>query len=360
MKAIILVGGEGTRLRPLTCNVPKGMVPILNKPFLEHLLDYLKMYQVDEVILALGHHADHIESCFGNGNSCGVKLTCVVEEKPMGTAGAVRNSGVHLTEPFFVFNGDIFTDIDLGAMLAFHQRKSAKVSIALTPVEDPSAYGVVETNEQSRVKRFIEKPPKGTALTNLINAGIYILDPEVLEEIPPDTPCMFEHHVFPALLQKGAPVYGYPSDAYWIDIGAAAKYLQLHYDLLDGKCTSRFSIGENRTRSMVHPTAQIEGQVLLGSGCVVGAGARVTGPTAMGSGCIIGEGAEVSAAVLWQRVRVGRRARLSRCIVGEQSVIGDDSYIPEGAVLGDRVTVLPGSRLSAGATVWPDNVVGVK
>ena len=198
MKAVLLVGGEGTRLRPLTCNTVKAMVPIVNRPFFEHLLGYLSSHGVDDIVVTLCYLPDRIESRFGNGSECGVKLAYVMEETPLGTAGAVKNAESHLDGAFFVFNGDVMTNIDLRAMLSFHRERNAVATIALTPVENPSAYGVVETAADGRVKRFIEKPPPGQAPTNMINAGIYILEPEVLRGVPQGTPCMFEHHLFPS------------------------------------------------------------------------------------------------------------------------------------------------------------------
>jgi len=202
MKAVLLVGGEGTRLRPLTCNTVKAMVPVVNRPFLEHLLGYLSSHDVDDIVVTLCYLPDCIESRFGNGSEAGITLAYVMEETPLGTAGAVKNAESHLDGVFFVFNGDIITNIDLRAMLSFHRQRNAVATIALTPVEDPSAYGVVETSGDGRVKRFIEKPPPGEAPTNLINAGIYILEPAVLRGVPQGTRCMFEHHLSPSRLSQ--------------------------------------------------------------------------------------------------------------------------------------------------------------
>lgn len=359
MKAVILVGGEGTRLRPLTCNTHKAMVPVLNKPFLEHMLLYLKRHGIDDIILALCYLPERIRSYFGD-TRLGVKLTYVIEESPLGTGGAVKNAQRYLDDVFFVFNGDIFTDIDLQAMLSFHLERKAKVSIALTPVEDPTAYGVVETRTQGRVKRFVEKPSWQEVTTNLINAGIYILDPEVLGGIPPHIPFMFERHLFPRLLDNGVPIYGYPSDAYWIDMGTPEKYLQLHHDLLQGKGTSTLcqEIRDKeitcRAQSLIHPTAKIEGAVIIGSGCHIGSGVRIKGPTVIGEGSKILEQATIEGAILWCNVQVGQQATLKDCIVGDNSFIGDHSFIPMGAVIGDNVTIAQGSQLPPGSRVWPD------
>lgn len=356
IKAVILAGGLGTRLRPLTCNMPKGMVPILNRPFLEHLLCYLKRHGVEEVVLALGHRSQQIEETCGDGSSCGVKLTCVAEETPLGTAGAVKNAEKYLDGPFLVFNGDIFTDIDLGRMYDFHRQRKAKVTIALTEVEDPSHYGVVVMNARQRVQRFIEKPPRESAPSRMVNAGVYILEPSVLEDVPANKPFMFERHLFPMLLERGAPVYGYAERSYWIDMGTIGKYLQVHHDLLEGRCSGSIDL-PRRGLCMVHPTARISGQVILGDGCVVSAGACIEGPAALGPGCVIGEDAHISGAVLWEKVRVGRGARLRCCIIAANGVVGEGSVVSDGSVLGEGVVVAPGATLPPGTVLWPEDVL---
>jgi mannose-1-phosphate guanylyltransferase len=336
------------------------MVPVLNRPHLEHMIYYLKGHQIDDITLALCHLSESIESYFGDGGKFGVKLTYVLEESPLGSAGAVKNAAGHLDDgPFFTFNGDIFTDINLTEMLAFHQQSEAKVSIALTSVENPTIYGVVETDTQGRVKRFIEKPPWEEVTTNSINAGIYILTPEILREVPPNTPFTFERHLFPQLLDKGVPIYGYQSCAYWIDIGTPEKYLQLHHDLLSGKSIS--CPGKDKefvAQCFIQPTAQIEGGVVIGDRTTVGPGVQIKGPAALGSGCNIGEGAQISGAILWHNVQVGLQATLKNCIVGNDSFIGDGSFIPEGSVLGDNVVVKSRSNLEPGSRIWPGMRVG--
>ncbi len=347
MKAVILVGGEGTRLRPLTYNIVKAMVPILNRPFLEHMFHYLKGYGVDDVILALCYLPDSIRDYFGEGDRVGLNLTYVREESPLGTAGAVKNAEKYLDESFLVFNGDVFTTIDLGAMLQFHRQKKATATIALTPVEDPSLYGVVEMDNNRRILRFIEKPPQetdkmgGKAKPSLINAGIYILEPEVLSGIPPQRHFMFEHHLFPSLLDNGSPIYGYPSDAYWIDMGTPQKYLRLHHDLLCGRVSGfdaekKVSEGVRSWGGDIHPDAHIEGAVLLGERCRISQGAYVRGPVVMGNDCCISEEAFIEGAVLWGGITVGKGAVLRNCIVGKGVSIGENCHVLDGEVLGDN------------------------
>lgn len=353
MKAVILVGGEGTRLRPLTCNTVKAMVPVLNRPFLEHMICHLHRYDICDVVLALGYLPYQIESRIGSGENLGVNLTYSVEDSPLGTAGAVKNAEEHLgEESFYVFNGDIFCDIDLAEMLSFHQEKGAIATIALTPVDDPSAYGVVETDGSGRVEHFVEKPPKGTATTNLINAGIYILEPIVLKDVPPNSRFMFEHHLFPLLLQRGLPVYGYPSNAYWIDMGTPEKYLNLNQDLLNGRAPSFLDRGEVSNEQQIDTINQAGGPVIVGDHCVIGLRAQIVGPTVLGDGCVIGDDAVIESSVLWQNVKVGCRANLVDCIVGNDCSIGDDSRIPQGSVVGDHVVIDDECRLKSDTRIW--------
>ena len=351
MKAIILIGGEGTRLRPLTCHTPKAIVPILNRPFLEHLLSYLCKHGIRDVILALGYLPDVIQSCLGDGSQLGVKITYLPEKSPLGTAGAVKNAESLLDEPFIVFNGDIITGIDLTDMVKRHREIKPEASIALTPVDNPTLYGVVEADAGGKVKRFVEKPGWDRVTSNMINAGIYILEPGVLAHIPASTHSMFEHHLFPLLLEMGKPILSYPSNAYWIDIGTPEKYLKVNHDLLLKRDSPDIQTGG---KSQIHPRARIEGPVLIGEGCVIAAGARVKGPTVLGPQCEISEGAVLEGAVLWRGVRVGKRALLRNCIVCSHSYVQDDSHVPDNCVIGDSVTVNAGNKLAQDTQVWPD------
>ncbi len=351
MKAVVLIGGEGTRLRPLTFNTPKAIMPILNRPFLEHLLGYLKEHGVADAILAMGYLPNPIQSCLGDGTQLGVRLTYLVEESPLGTAGAVKNAESYLDGPFFVFNGDIITGIDLTAMMKRHKEVKPKVSIALTPVDNPTIYGVVETDTQGMVQRFVEKPTWDKVTTNMINAGIYILEPEVLAHIPASIPSMFENYLFPRLLEIGEPILGYPSDAYWIDIGTPEKYLKANHDLLLQQAGRGI---QAKGKSQFHPTAQIEGPVLIAEGCIIAEDAKLKGPVVLGPHCEIGKGAVVQGAVLWHHSRVGEKAILKNCVVCSHSYVGQGSHVPDNCLLGDNVTVASENILAKGTQVWPD------
>jgi len=351
MKAVILVGGEATRLRPLTCNTPKIMVPVLNRPFLEHLVDYLKKHNIVDIILAVGKSPEQIDDYFGDGSKLGVRIVYSIENFPMGTAGAVKNAGGFLDDSFIVFNGDIFTDIDLSVMIRLHRERKAIASLALTPVEDPTIYGVVETDSKGRVRRFTEKPSWDKVTTNMINAGIYILEPDILSYITPNSFSMFERDVFPPLLEKGQAIYSYPSRDYWIDIGTPQKYLGLQRDLLH-----RY-VGHEGTQfegeSSVHPSAQITGPAIIGGACFIGGDSIIRGPAVLGTGCRVEEGAVVEGAILWQDCKIGRGAKLRNCLVASRCYIGEESEVLDDCVLGDDVLIGKGNKLSKGIKIWP-------
>ena len=361
MKAVILVGGEGTRLHPLTLNTPKAMVPILNKPFLEYLILYLKEHSVRDIILTTSYLPHRIQSHFGDGSELGVRLTYLIEEPPLGSAGAVKNASAFLDKPFFVINGDIITSIDLRAMMRQHRKIKPRVSLALTPVDNPTIYGVVETDGKGMVKHFVEKPGWEEVTTNMINAGIYIIEPEVLSYIPPSTHSTFERYLFPLLLKKGEPIMSYTSASYWIDIGTPEKYLRANHDLLSGKAPSPATFyAQISSNSKIHPSAQIEGPVLIGEDCVIARGARVKGPAVLGPRCQLEEDAVIDGAILWPEARVGKKALLKNCIVGYRCYIQDGSQVLDNCVLGDNVVVGKNSRLVQGTKVWPDKQIDTK
>ena len=358
MKAVILAGGEGTRLRPLTCTVPKSMVPVLNRPFLEHVLARLAAQGVSEAVLALYHLPEAVRQYFGDGRSLGLRLSYSIEERPLGTAGAVTKVEDSLKETFGVLNGDIFTDLDLPMVVAYHRERKSKATIVLTPVEDPSPYGVVETDPQGRVLRFREKPRSDEMSTLWVNAGTYVLEPEVLARAPRGEPFSFEYGLFPRLIEAGVPVYAYRSSAYWMDLGTPRNYLALHRHLLLGRAAlpllgpplrAGVWAGEGCT---LHPSAQVRGPLLLGKGCHVGAGVRLTGPAVLGDGCAVEEEASVQGAVLWAGARVGPRAAVSRSVMGRQAQVEEGASV-EGCILGDGVVVGAGYRLERGMAVWP-------
>ncbi len=357
MQAVILVGGQATRLRPLTTSIPKAMVPVLNVPFLEHVIRHLVRHGVSRVVLALQHLAQPVADYFGDGSRFGTEIVHVVEDSPRGTAGAIKNVESHLDDRFLVLNGDIFTDLDFTAMIDFHIRSRATATIALTPVEDPTAYGLIETDDTGRVTRFLEKPTRDEVTTNMINAGSYVLEPEVLGRIPPDVAVSIEREIFPGLVADGQPVYAFPSTGYWMDAGTPEKYLQLHRDLLGGKSAwyspstpDEVTIGDG---CAIDATAEITGPALIADGCSIGPDVRLSGPVVIGPGCSIGAGSAVRDSVIWHDVRLGARVTVKSSIIANDCTLGDGSA-SDNAVLGDSVTILPGARLEPGTRLEPE------
>ena len=330
MKAVILVGGEGTRLRPLTYTTVKAMVPILNKPFIEHMIRYLNRYGINDIVLAMGYNPEIIRNHFIANPQPDVNLIYNIENTPLGTAGPVKLAEKQLSEEesFLVLNGDIFTDLNLSDMINFHRIKKAMVTIALTPVEDPTQFGVVEIDSQQRIKRFLEKPKREEAAGNLINAGIYILDYEVMKYITDNKKVMFEYDVFPQLVSKGEPVFGYVADTYWIDMGTPEKYLKLNSDLLLGKCSFIRLQAENiNPQSQIPSDTRLIPPVLIDKGCIIGKNVELKGPLVIGSDCVISDNVIIEDSILWQRVNIGKGTVIRKCIIASNSNIDGDEYI---------------------------------
>ncbi|HUT75612.1 MAG TPA: NDP-sugar synthase [Armatimonadota bacterium] len=333
MKGLILAGGKSTRLYPLTLNIPKPMVPILNRPFLEHMIEWLRSHDIRDIVLTTGYLPHAIREHFKSGAGHGVKLEYVVEEEPLGTGGAIKNAEPLLGDAFFVFNGDILTGLDLREMARHHRRSGASVSISLTWVEDPTAYGVIETDACGRIVRFREKPAPDEVATHYINAGTYIFEPQALAEMPAGTRFSIERDFYPQALARAMHMHGYRDSSYWLDIGTAEKYLQAHRDMLTGKLECRETGRQVEcgawvgAETEISPEARITPPVLMGAGCVIAARARVGPHAVLGDGVRVGEGAAVADSVLWSHAAVGAEATV------ERSVVGSDVIIPAGARL---------------------------
>ena len=320
MRAVVLVGGFGTRLRPLTLHTPKQMLPVVHRPMIERVVEHLAGHGVDEVVLSLGYRPDAFQSAYPDGVCAGVRLHYAIEPEPRDTAGAIRFAATDagITERFLVVNGDVLTDLDVGALIAAHDRTGAEGTIALHRVEDPSAYGVVPTDAAGRVTAFIEKPPRDEAPTDLINAGTYVLEPSVLDRIEPDARVNVERVTFPAMVADGA-LFAYDGDTYWLDAGTPATYLAANLDLIDGR--------RGAPEAGVHPDAEVDGAV---TGSVVGPGVQV-GPGAIVSGSVVLPGAVIGAGALVQDAIIGARAQIGEgAVVDETSVLGDDVVVDRG------------------------------
>jgi mannose-1-phosphate guanylyltransferase len=351
MKAILLAGGKGTRLRPLTIHTPKPIVPIFNRPFLHYQLDLLKQVpEIDEVILSLNYQPRRIEEIFGDGSAIGIKIRYVVEPVPLGTAGAIKYAGDHLTESVVVFNGDVLTEIDLAAVLRLHRERKARATIVLTPVENPSAYGLVETDAEGNVRRFLEKPSPEEITTNNINAGIYILEPDTFDRIPSDVSWSIERSYFPSLVERGETFVAYIYNGYWIDIGTPDKYMQVHRDIMDGRfeaapfkglASRKWVAGDAR----LEDGATIDGPCFVDEGVLIKAGARIGPYSVVGRQCQIEEDARIEGAIIWQNGRIGRDAVIERAVLGRNCHIGRSSAVGAGAVLGDKSSLTDYTRV---------------
>jgi NDP-sugar pyrophosphorylase family protein len=337
MQSLILAGGKGTRLRPLTMHTPKPIVPIASHPFLLYQIELLKRADVRDVILSLSYQPHKIEDKLGDGIDYGVKISYAVEASPLGTAGAYRNAAGLIRETTVVFNGDVLTDIDLNEVIRFHRERSATATIVLTPVSNPTAYGLVETDGEARVRRFLEKPKPEEVTCNTINAGIYILEPRVLEYVPEGEPFMFEYGVFPRLLERGEPFYAYTWPGYWRDIGTAASYLKANMDVIAGEVNllarPQYERGEKFDQS-----AEIDATSIVDPSCVLKAGAQIIN-SVISRNCYIEERARIENSVVRGGSRVGAGAILKGAVVGKSCHIGRSVTVAGGAVLGDKSVI---------------------
>ena len=355
MRAVVLVGGEGTRLRPLTYTTPKSLLPIANQPFLERQLAWLEGHGVDEVVLSLGYLPAAFEDHFPDGKFGRVRLSYRVEGKPLGTAGGIRYAAEGIDERFVVCNGDILTDLDLGAMIRFHEESRAEATIALTQVEDPSAFGVVPTRPDGEVVGFIEKPPPGLAPTDWINAGIYVLEPGLLGRIPPRVNVSIERETFPRMVETRGLLYAFSARGYWLDIGTPAKYLQAHADSLAGRLGRPPAPGATegpdgiwrQGEVAVDPGAVLRAPVLIGAGARVGSGAIVAG-SVLGPGAIVGADARVERAVLLAGAAIGERGVVTDSVVGPDSILKPECALTDLTLVGAATSIAAGTRISAG------------
>lgn len=338
MQAVVLVGGEGTRLRPLTSTVPKPVVPLVDRPFLAHLLGWLARHGADDVILSCGFGPERVHAALGDGSAHGVRLRYVEEPDPRGTAGALRFAAELLDERFLVLNGDVLSDLDLSAQVARHAASGARATLGLVAVEDPSAYGLVRCAPDGSVRGFVEKPTPEQADTNLISAGAYVLEREVVDLIPPGRAVSIEREIWPALVGDGLFAFAHEG-AYWLDIGTPATYLRATRDILTGAV---------RTAAVRRVADDAQ----------VAPGARVGELAVLGPGVRVGHDSEVDRCVLLAGARVGERCTLSDCIVAPGARIGDGTRVLDGAMVGEGALVGAGNILARGVKVAPGAQVG--
>jgi mannose-1-phosphate guanylyltransferase/phosphomannomutase len=368
VKAVIMAGGEGTRLRPLTSRQPKPMLPLANRPMMEHVVSLLRAHGFDEVVVTVAFMPQAIRTYFGDGSEFGVRMSYATEETPLGTAGSVRNARDQLHERFLVISGDVLTDIDLSALVARHDQSGAVATIGLKAMDNPLDFGIVITRQDGSIERFLEKPTWGQVFSDTVNTGIYVLEPEIFD-FTAEGQVDFAGNVFPALLEAGKPLYGHVADGYWEDVGTLEAYVRAHQDVLDGKVevdipgfrlAQRIWLGEG---AEVDPGARVDGPAIIGDYSRVEAGAHLGEHTVLGSNVRVGRDAYLQRAVVHDNAYLGPSVRLRGCIVGrsgdlrrgarceEGAVLGDECFVGEDAVINPSVKVYPFKTVEPGAIV---------
>src|SRR5215831_6468861 len=359
MKAVVMAGGEGTRLRPLTSNQPKPMVPIVGKPCMEHIIELLARHGFEDVIVTVAFLPQAIRSYFGGGETLGIDVSYSVEESPLGTAGSVRLAAGRLDDTFLVISGDALCDVDITRLVEFHKEKRASVTIGLKAVENPLEFGIVVTDEEGRVERFLEKPSWGQVFSDTINTGIYVLEPEVLKHVPTDRPYDFSKELFPLLLEMGRPLYGYVCEGYWQDIGNLDQYRQANFDALDEKV--RLKIPGIRIRGNVwvgegveiDDVEGVEGPAFIGNYCTISPESSVGPYSVLGPGTTLRERARVSRSVIDASCYIGRSAVVEGAILGRNCDVRSHARVHEGVAIGDQVTLGDQSVIYPGVRIYP-------
>jgi mannose-1-phosphate guanylyltransferase/phosphomannomutase len=365
MQAVIMAGGFGTRLRPLTCNVPKPMAPMANKPMLSHIIHLLKTHKFTDLTMLLYYQPDVITSYFGDGAKMGVKIRYLRPEADLGTAGSVKYAQKHINEPFVVISGDVLTDFDLSKAVEFHRKKKAAATMVLTRVANPLQFGVVITDPEGRIERFLEKPSWGEVFSDTINTGIYVLEPSVFEYIPQDRPFDFSKDLYPLLLREGKGLYGYIADGYWRDIGNHEEYRLAHYDILDGKMKiavdgrkvkvggQEIIVGDD---TVIEDGVEADGQVIIGDNCHIEKGVKLS-RSVIGSNVRIRASSEVIGSVIWDHVDIGREARLKEDVIGRKTRLGDRAVVQVGTIISDECAIGAGAIIRTNLRIWPHKMV---
>ncbi len=362
MIGVIMAGGFGTRLKPLTCNIPKPMVPMVNRPIMEHIVNLLKLHGITESISLLFHQPEKITGYFGDGSKLGVDMMYIQAVEDYGTAGSVKKASKFLTDRFVVISGDVLTDIDLTSAIKFHEEKKSFATLILTRVKNPLSFGIVFSDSDQKIVRFLEKPTWGQVFSDTINTGIYILEPEVLNYIPDKKSFDFSKDLFPLLLKENKPLYGYISDRYWRDVGDLNEYRQAHLDCLKGKISIHSSgneiqpnvwVGHNCTLS---DNIQYEGKVVIGDDCEISGEVKLSN-TVIGPGSKIDTASDVSDSVLWDNVNLGKKVKLQHDVVASGSHLMDDTYVLENVVISENCSIGKKASIRSNVKIWPDKIV---
>jgi len=358
LKAVILVGGEGTRLRPITFLNPKPMLPLVNKPFMENFIFWLKSHKIKDIIFSAGYLLEIFKNYFGDGSRFGAKFTYVEEKEPLDTCGGVKNVEKYLDDnSFMVFNGDILSSLNLTDMMAFHKKKKADITISLTPVEDPTSYGQVPIDEEGKVIQFLEKPKQEEIITNLINAGIYIIEPHIMKLVPEGRRYSFERELFPDALDKGYRVFGYVSNSYWLDVGTPQKYLMAHCDILSKKVNFKFPYKEVMKDIYIGKDTKylksnfVSGPVVIGEKTKIEKNAKIMPLTVIGDDCFISRGTEISESIIFNNCKIGEKCLIKRAIISNNVNIGDNVVIENYSIVGDNSRIEKNNILKNGIKI---------
>jgi mannose-1-phosphate guanylyltransferase/phosphomannomutase len=363
MKAVIMAGGKGTRLRPLTANTPKPMVPLLNRPCMEYTIDLLKRHGITQIAVTLQYMPEIIKNYFGDGSRFGVSITYFEETTPLGTAGSVKNCSEFLDEPFLVISGDTLTDIDLSKAIQFHQENRALATLILTQVETPLEFGVVLTDEDGRIVRFLEKPSWAEVFSDTVNTGMYVFEPEVLSYIEEDKETDFSKEVFPAFLAADKPLYGCKADGYWSDIGSLEVYRQAQFDMLDGRVQVEIKAREIAPRIFlenhvrIDSSVRLEGPTYIGEKTHLQAGVSVGAYSVLGSNTVISSGTRLSQTILWENAFLAKKVEANGATVCRSVILDESAILDEGAVVGDHCRIGAKAMLKAGVKIWPNKEI---
>ena len=363
MKAVLMAGGEGSRLRPLTLQRPKPLVPVVNKPIMEHIVGLLKSHNINDILVTLYYMGDEIQTYFGDGSAWDVNMLYSVEDSPLGTAGAVKLLEKHLDDTFLIVSGDSMTNIDISAAVEFHKKSRSMATIVLTRVETPLEYGVVIIDEKGRIQRFLEKPGWGEVFSDTVNTGMYIIEPEVLKLMKPGKKYDWSNDIFPKLLAAGKPIYGAVQEGYWCDIGNLKQYREVHEDILNKKIEVDFAGKKLRSGALVGegteiaPSAKISPHAVVGANCRIKAGAVLNEYTVVGDNCIVDEKASLTRTIVWNNTYIGKGARVVGSLVCRNNVINENVRVQDGAIVGDSCVIGKDTKVRTQIKIWPEKTI---
>ena len=363
MKAILMAGGEGTRLRPLTTNTPKPLVPLCNKPVIEHMIERLRYHKITDIIITLHYMADEIASYFSTGKDYGVSITYSIEDEPLGTAGSIKKIQDQLNDTFLIISGDAIADFNLSEIVQFHKEKQSKATITLYKATNPLEFGVVITDENSKITQFIEKPSWGEVLSNTVNTGIYCIEPDILDLMERGKTYDFSNDIFDHMLKNDMPIYGCVMDGYWCDIGNLEQYRQAINDIFLKKVQTNIPgkeikpgvwIGDN---TEIHPSAQITGHVVIGKNCKIGAGTIINDFCAIGDNCFISNGSKIERSIIWSNTYIGKQSNINGTIMGKGVTAKENVLTNDGAIIGDKCFLGKQAQIKNNIKIWPEKKI---